>query len=125
MNLKQKLDIYLSDTLSLKQELEQYITDKSVSLEDRWDLWISAPSTLKIVEPWIVHFKSLPEHFIMYDGELHAERYQTIYTYEIIDKLEEGDWNSVEQVSIPYDIDIDAVKEEILSHNLGSFVYDW
>lgn len=125
MNLKQKFDIYNSDTLSLKQELEQYITDRNIALEDRWDVWVDAPSALKNHESYIIHLKSLPEDFIMYEGEYPVERHQTVNTSDIIECIKEGSWDRVTGNPVPYNIDINAVKEEIISLNLGSFVYDW
>lgn len=115
-------------TASLKSELEQLITNQSIPLDIRWDVWVKASPALKNSE-WGSHsISALPEDFIAYDGEIHTERYETVSTMGIIEKLQEGGYCPETEEPVPYEvshgIDINAVKEEILSKNLGSFVYD-
>lgn len=114
-------------TASLKSELEQLITNPNIPLDVRWDVWVKASSALKNSKRGIHSFSSLPEDFIMY--EIHAERYETISTLRIIERVQEGDYCPETGEAVSYEVSmgitINAVKEEILSKNLGSFTYDW
>jgi len=52
--MKQKLEIFKSDALSLKAELVEYIHDRTIPLDDRWGAWLEAPDLLKELDPCVV-----------------------------------------------------------------------
>jgi hypothetical protein len=112
-----------------KRILEGWITDKSNSLEQRWATWCEAPSCLKNSESDLVSFENLPEDFICYDGYYNVDRYQTVCTKSMIENIEYS-YDNFKKFDFfgggAYrNLNIDALKEEILTKNLGSFVYDW
>lgn len=74
----------LKDNVSL---FEQYITDKSLPLETRWNFWMLAPSSIKGNDGWcsdgrLDAFNILecpPRDAIGYDGRyMNIERYETV-----------------------------------------------
>lgn len=121
-----------TDFPTLKKQFEAYIEDRSVPLDERWNAFVEASNKLKNTQSWVVHFDSLPEDFIMYEGPIHADRNQTIETSEMVDSvvdyqnLVEGEYyfgNSNHREAMK--VDVVQLKEEILASNLGSFQYDW
>ncbi len=110
---------------NVKPVIESYLKDTNIPLDRRWELFVSLPEYLKNHEPYIWRSEVLPEDFIMYDGDYSAERYQTVKTVDIVEHVFGGKWDWKNDVNINYNIDINALKEEILAINLGSFVCDW
>lgn len=116
-----------------KLPFEDYIKNKEIPLNERWDIFIIAPSEMKNHDNYLTSFDSLPNDFVMYDGPIHVERGQTIKTNDMIEEIEE------ELINIKNDdffrsdyyknmfiaVNLDSIKEEILSKNMGSFDYDW
>ena len=41
----------------VKKEFEVYVKDKTIPLEERWNLFVEAPDSLSEVTDWIQHFK--------------------------------------------------------------------
>lgn len=118
---------------SLKNSFAEAVADKSIPLNDRWAAFERAPSFLKEHALYIVHFNCLDEDAISYEGWLrHAEKYQVIHTAHIIENLLEHEdflyhlpgedtYKLNEKGKAIYN----ALREEILERNLGSFEYDW
>lgn len=110
-----------------------YITDKSVPLSERWDAFKLAPMEMKEHENYGPSFNSLPDDFIMYEGPTHMDRGETMNTVRMVSKIEESlieiaeddyfgaDWH----LDAFKQLNLDALKEEILLNNLGTFDYDW
>lgn len=120
--------------LKLKPEFEAYITDLSVDLETRWQVWLDAPISLKNTDGWISagRLNALPEDYVSYDGPHYAERYQDVNMSYVVDTFsewfEEYEANSLEFLEdreITQEEAIDALCEEILAKNLHSYSYDW
>lgn len=122
MNIVEKFKQIKAQLESLKIGFQKFIVDQSVPLDERWQAWVEAPSDIKNHCSYMEYFQSLPEDFIMYDGPYHAERYKTIKMLNLVEHIERGiNCEEDEYVSI----DLNALKEEILSKNLASFTYDW
>lgn len=102
-----------------KRSFEKFISDKTVSLNLRWELFAGAPSYLKNTESYMNSVFDIGdfEEVVMYGGPVHAERYQAVDTVQTVEHIQENE----ELVGYP----IDEVKERILAINLGSFNYDW
>jgi hypothetical protein len=99
----------------------EVIENKDIPLDVRWDLWLGAPSEMKERQGWVVHFKNLPDDLIGIDGPIWAERRETIYCADIVDRLlEENEYHSDADDQISR-ININALKEEILKLNLECF----
>lgn len=116
MNIGEKIKEIKAQLEALKIGFQKFIVDQSIPLDERWQAWVDAPADVKNHKGWIEHFTNLPEDFIMYDGPYHAERYETVKMLNLVERIEEAEYMS---------IDLNALKEEILSKNLASFTYDW
>lgn len=117
----------------LKEEFKLFIVDKDIPLTERWNTFVAGNDALKDFDSCIYNFESLPEDFIGYDCTIHAERHETISTKDIVERIQEiadevaecGDPDGYYKDFVEGNINIDALKEEILAANLGSFEYDW
>lgn len=116
------------ENTKLRNLFESYITDASVSLEERWDAFKQAPNDLKLKGSGTDMFDALPGEFVMFDGPIHADRGDVISTEYIVERIideqqhpDVPDRHKEEYMSV----DVDSLKEEILLKNLGSFEYDW
>lgn len=122
----------LEDAISnLRLYVYHYIDDKKIPVEKRWKVWCDAPSQIKRHQTWIMRFESLGEDAIMYDGEIHCERYQTLEVGDIFNQLLDSYmWDKY--ADTPMEVDnvewsprLKAFAEEVMEKRLGSFVYDW
>lgn len=86
----------LKDNVSL---FEQYITDKSIPLDRRWEFWTLAPVSIKGTSGWCSdgHLEAFnilgcnPRDAMGYDGKyIHAERYTTWTMTEVLDYIVES-----------------------------------
>lgn len=116
------------DNTKLRQLFESYIADTEVPLEERWKAFVDAPDDLKLKDSGTDMFDALPDDFVMYDGPVHADRHEVISTKRIVERIideqqhpDVPDQHKEEFMSV----DVDALKEEILLKNMGSFEYDW
>lgn len=118
---------------SIKPNFEIYIQNKEIPLEERWAVFALAPSELKKHEHYGPTFHSLDSDFIMYDGPVHMERGQTMSTLDLIESIEES-LKEIEDDSyygakwrreLLETVDLNALKEDIMTQNLKSFNYDW
>lgn len=119
-----------------KPMFERTIQDKTIPLEVRWDLFLKAPTEMKGYMSYYADFDSLPEDTIGYDMPYNVERYQTVYTKELVEWYEDELYNSGKydakyatnsKVTLDQEdqAKLNALKEEILSLNLWSYTYDW
>lgn len=112
---------------SVKLHFEKAITDQSVPLEVRWDMFVSAPSYLKnsrnyMCSEWDKYFG---EDYVMYDGPYHVERYSFVVAAEVIESAEENKAYESDEGHVWNRFDIDEAKEKILAANLHGAKYDW
>lgn len=106
---------------STKKMVAEYFKDTSVPLEERWAVFEITPNCFKETGDWITRLKSLPEDHIGYDGPFFTDRYSEVDMLAVVNNIEEN----YEEDDYYSAIDLNAVKEEILQMNLGSFTYDW
>lgn len=98
-----------------KEAFEAYITDKSIPLDLRWSLWLDAPTELKNNNPYLVEFECLPRGLVGWDGDMwDAQKFERIETKELVSAAEQYE-----------NVNVDALKEEILQYNLESYHFDW
>ena len=107
----------------LKKEFETYIKDKSIPLEERWDLFVEAPDSLSEVTDWIQHFKI--ENFNERDMYEDLSKSQNVFAVDFVERAIDGftyenilSSAQIEEIS-------NALKEHFLSKNLKCFQYDW
>lgn len=93
--------------------LEAYINDESISLEERWNTWCSAPGCIKNHKRYYLSFENIPDDVI---HEYCTDRYRTIELADLVEHLEGAD------LAKEY---VDSAKAWILKGNMGSFEYDW
>lgn len=109
----------------LKPEFEEYIKNSAVSLDERWGVFKGAPKFLRNEEPWIQHLKVGTKEISWYD-DFYYERHQDVDMVEVIESLEEQlDPTSYNHTDEFTQDDINNLKEDILSKNMGSFNLDW
>lgn len=119
---------FLKNLQKLKIKVKSYCQDLSIPLEDRWKVFERVGAYLGEDNCYIVRFNSLPKEFIMYDGYMHAERHQTIDITQILEHIQEGIEEEIEEGESngKYSkINLDKFKEEVLKKFLWSFDYDW
>lgn len=105
-----------------KAEFSEYIKDKNIPLKERWKLFKKAPDYLKKHESWIMNFDAeslLEDGEIVWYDDCYVERYSTVDTTSMIEWFSESDRKKFTKDFI------EALREEILQKNLGSFVNDW
>lgn len=115
---------------SVKLHFEKAITDESIPLEVRWELFVNAPSYLKntkfyMCSEWDEYFG---EDYVMYDGPYHVERYSFVVAADVIENAEENKayYEDFPKIGNEWDyFDINEAKEKILVANLYGAKYDW
>lgn len=109
----------------LKPAFEAYIKNQDYPLDERWSAFCQANNAMKNYGHYYYEFKSLNEGALMDEGWLlHVERREVVDTERIVEAAECYN-DDMEGHGEDRLIDVDALKEEILSHNLGSYEYDW
>ena len=87
-NLKQisTTIIQVNHMLSIaKKDLNTYLADKSISLDERWKVFCNAPAAIKNHKTWIAHFEWEKKY-----GELpwfdnfHCERYSLVEMEQVV-----------------------------------------
>lgn len=117
----------------IKPNFEKYISNKDISLEERWAVFSAAPSELKKHYNYICRFDCLDKDFILPDGPIHMERGEKKDTLEMIEQIKEHLQDIQDDMFIGpswaekalKDVNLDILKEEIMFKNIGSFEYDW
>lgn len=133
-NMKEQLEDFkrLNDAAKkIKEELvsynkpllEKWIIDKSIPLEERWNLWKDSPEELKNECQWVEDFTISGRGISWYD-DFYKERCETVYLSDLIHNMQR-DFNEPVCLKKYTQADIDDFKEQILAKNLLSFVYDW
>lgn len=112
-----EVNTFLKQIENFRKEVQIYCRTKSIPLEERWSVFEKCGVFLGKDKDWNHTFKSLPDKFIMYDGEYHVNRYQTVIMINVVDYIIECYGGN--------DINLDKFKEEILEEFIWSFVYDW
>lgn len=103
----------------LKPVFETIVKDRTVDQNVRWNIWTSAPTSLKKSKGWIEHVV-LPDHGeISWYDDFYKDRYQVIESADIAERMEEDDGDKWSQR------DIGEFKEWVLSNNIHSFKNDW
>lgn len=116
----------------LKEEYLKFIKDENISLALRWEIFRLAPYYWKEIGRNLPSFKSeelLTNSEIFWYDDFCIERNQTVDCADWLTKAEAGlnsDYYKDKLTKNGWVLGvIDAFKREILSKNLGFFVYDW
>lgn len=113
---------------NLQADYRLYITDKSIPLMDRWEVYVKAPDELKEHDDYIVEFDSpfLQVLFDVSDGCL--DRHDTIYIHDKICHIIYDGIIDLEGNDLQYEYteaDVREAMEELLLMNLSYFTFDW
>lgn len=119
----------LNDTLKqLKNEMKAHLSDKNTPVSERWDIFKQLPQDCYTNESYGPSFSNMGD-LVMYEGLIHAERYESINVFEMVDTIENAKNNLASQAEhIKKDLqrlNIDTLKEEIMRKMVSSFQYDW
>lgn len=130
MSLRDQLQAIKDQTVALKPAFVEYISNKTIPLSDRWDVFVLADNRLKEHKPYGPGFSALDSEVVGQERVIHMVRECSkdtcVLIAEITDKL-----NNIDDVASDYQadlllaIDIIELKEEILSENCGSFTFDF
>lgn len=103
-------------------KLKEVLVDKSLPLYGRWGLFEKFSKYLE-TKTFVVNLNELEKFgwFTFYDT-FSIEKYETVDLSDIIVMIQESIEYGDQQLK---EVDIDALKEEILACGYGSFVYDW
>ena len=121
------------DQSSLVKTIKEFIINKSYPLEDRWEVFCKAIDCgLTESQSYVPRLDNLHDDMVMYDGVVHAERYQTFTMPDIIERYNDNfdkDGNPCEYGNLDkwnkFGFDPVAFKEEVMEKFIGSFMYDW
>lgn len=133
MTILEQMKNIQANLATMKPDFQKYIQDKTVSLEERWNVFVNTPAEMKNNKNYNPEFNSLPADFIMYEGPIHMERGETKTGVELVENIEESIQDIKDDIYFgkAYNqkeldkVDLDKLKEEILKMNLGKFRYDW
>lgn len=126
--------MYKHSKKKLADEFASYIADKKIPLTERWALFQKAPSSLKDHDSCVVEFKC-EEKFSSFGyagreaGKVftrHMDRHETIDTMDLVDLIMDKELEAL-AANLPFTCRefAQALMEEILERNLGSFDFDW
>jgi len=113
-SIKEKVEEFLDLQNDLRIELKEYVKDKSISLDERWELFITCE--LGDREPYCESFESFD--YDNFYATYEFSRDEEITSEDIIYRL------SKDSEQYLYTT-LDDVKEEILDKFLYSFKFDW
>lgn len=114
--IKQKLRKNNQERLEICNLLRSYLQDKSVDLDERWELYVEVCESSDYVNvyPWILELKT---HNLLQNPDM-LHRGEEIYLYLSVEGIED-------EIDEYPDLDLNALKEEILQSGYSSFIYDW
>jgi len=122
--MEQRLVSFCNELDSLKEALEAHITDKTISLDARWETWKHVPACLKnqsiyYYEMYLGDVELLPLYSI------DVERYQTVGVADVLSNVLIRIASGTVSISGWDSSDLNELKEKILADNVGSFINDW
>lgn len=130
--MKDKMRQILMQIDLFKSDFKEYVQDKSIDLENRWELFLMGGHLFAEEETYIQHFKCLNDDVICFDSPpFYPDRGRTIFCRDVVDTLIEfKEENNYERVSLSCkecveNLNLDELKEEILEKFLWSFNFDW
>jgi hypothetical protein len=129
--LSTAIDQFKKEQNALKQQFIKTIKDKSIPVDERWEFWCDAPSSLKDFSQFSVKFESMGRNF-HWTHDMWFERYQTVDLEDVVLELENSVQVQVDDLEQQFHRKLfrhpellDQLKEEILARNLEYFVFDW
>lgn len=128
--LNKKKSALNQEAAKIKEDFETYITDQSIPLSERWDLFSRSPDELNNHMEYIIKAKSEGLISLLsyrFDAPEVYGRGKRIDTKELFDNVfedeplhYEAEYRDEESIKLNKE-----AMEEILSQNCGSFCLDW
>lgn len=121
--MQESLREFLEYKLATKLEFQQYLKDKSIPLEERWNLFTGYGIHLldETCDCPYLNWDNGEEIFI-YD-DFYINRHQSVWYTYLVDCIIEYTEDNPEY---NYSEDrLNKLKEQILSNGYSSFLYDW
>lgn len=103
-----------------KMDFEEYITDRTKPLSERWEAFVVAPDFLKNKENYLQHYEYKGRGDVLKDFEY---RCQTNHLVDIVENIQY--YEDYDDKGRPDSEELVKFKEWILSKNLGSYNCDW
>lgn len=112
--MQKQIEEFLDVKKQLAEQLKVWVKDKSIPLDQRWELFVK--SELGEKSNWIERFEGIDSD--LYYDEFYIHKYQTTtvdYLYEC----------ACENDILVTDEDKEAFKEDVLDQFIFSFKFDW
>lgn len=115
--------------LQIKPEYVLYIKDRTIPLEERWNVFQHMPEFMKQSGGWVEYIPILEDSGIEWYDDFYIDRYQTVELNKIIERIKEelddeykGDlYEKIKDIPNL----VDEIKEWVLENNIYSFINDW
>lgn len=120
--MKDKIEEFLKTKEQLTEELKIWVKDKSIPLEERWEVFIK--SELGEQSDFYEDFVHIESDEYNPDGHFHIDRHELITVQEILERAQEANYYSKE-IMLDTEEKIIEFKEEVLSKFIYSFENDW
>ena len=118
MNIIDQIKQHLSAIDALKSQFARVITDPSIPLEERWNMFVSVPE----MHDYSTYSVDLPGCKVDWYNDLYVERHEICDLVEFITTVERGDYADDHPEWTDH---IPAWKEYCLTNNYGRFCFDW
>lgn len=126
IKLRQAFKDVESTLEACKKEFQAHMADKSVPLDERWNLFKKAPEYVGEHESFIATFKSIDDDTDWFEN---IERHQTIDNRDLVEDFEFDLKYHNEEFTTPHEWLSEQLivnlKEEILSNSFMTWVMDW
>jgi hypothetical protein len=112
----------------LQSDYWTYITDESIPLMDRWEVYVEAPKELKENDNYIVEFDSPFLQSLFDVSNVDLDRGETIYIHDRVCHIIYDGIIDLEGNDLQYEYteaDVHEAMEELLLKNLSYFTFDW
>lgn len=118
----EKVEDLNKQLLVLKAEFSVFLSDKTIPLNERWDLFRKAPAGLVETSPWVWSFECIE---IRWYDEFNIDRHETVSLVSLMDdwiaeRIEDDEYEREKWESL-----VPLMKEEILASNTREFTFDW
>ena len=117
MTLHDRVDVFITGKEALVNEVQLFIANKDLPLDDRWALFDKAESLLPI-DSWVITLNQIEKNGYEWYDDFNYERFETVKFTWLLDKV-------LDYPEKYKKIVIRDLMEEILSTGVAGFKYDW
>ena len=126
MTLLEEIKEFKANPIPLKDKYLAYIKDTSISLDERWEVFVEAPIEWQEHDMSYPHFDAeslLKSREISWYDDFGIDKHETVYMVEVVEhSIEKSKDEDEENFTLEF---VAALKAEVLEMNLGLFDYDW